>query len=47
MNEILIFSIEIAKSNWDVLAVLVGFPLLAVLGLGIAELVNKGKGVFQ
>lgn len=46
MNEILIFSIEIAKSNWDVLAVLVGLPVLAVVGLGIAELVNS-KGVFQ
>ena len=46
MNEILIFSIEIAKSHWDVLAVLVGLPVLAVVGLGIVELVNS-KGVFQ
>lgn len=47
MNDFLNLALEIAKENGDVLAVMLGLPMLAVVGLGIVDVVNKVKGVFQ
>ncbi|EIJ72153.1 hypothetical protein [Pasteurella bettyae] len=41
MNDFFILTMSIAKANWDVLAVMLGMPMLTVLGLMIAESLNK------
>lgn len=40
MTEYLIFALGMAKAHWDVLAMFLGLPVLAVVGLGIKEFFN-------
>ncbi|WP_443091340.1 hypothetical protein ACTUM7_01265 [Basfia succiniciproducens] len=47
MNDLLNFAVDVAKENWDVIAVMIGLPALAIAGLGVAEVINKVKGVFR